>query len=158
MAYTEWQSGSKSMRLVWGCAAQGALCKWAGSGDALREACSHCGGACCAHAVLRCSHPVDLLAATSSKAGGKLLCVSATQHGAGCGVQFVARSGEGGRGDESWMRGDDGDAKLCSSCRWPQHTGRATASAVLGGFVCCSVCVCESNTTTGTSMNALLRV
>ena len=30
--------------------------------------------------------------------------VSATQHGAKCGVQFVARRGEGGRGDGSRMR------------------------------------------------------
>ena len=54
-------------------------------------------------AVLRCCRPLDSLAATSREAAGKLLG-SATQHGTGCGVQFVKESGREPVGDGSWVR------------------------------------------------------
>ena len=85
------------------CAPQGVPCKRA-DGREVRKASSGstqpsrrsapCYVLCCRAARIR-SPP------TSREAVGKLLC-SATQHGAGCGVQVV--KGVGSRGRWSWMR------------------------------------------------------
>ena len=77
-----------------------------------------------------CCPSRDALAATISKTGANSW-VSAAQHGAECGVQFVARSEQSGRGDGSRMRGEDvGDADSSAlHLRGTVPVGRGCAGA-----------------------------